>query len=369
MKIKITRSKLIDALKAVQNIVGVKLNNEIIQNTLIEAKEGKVTFSTSDLDISIRTTVECEVAEEGATTLPVKLLFNSISTAAEGDIEISVDSSERATIYAGSAKFRIVGLPAKNFPPFPESTDPKEYKIEKAVLREMFRKTAYAASQDDTRRPLKGVLMRFKDSKITMVATDGRRLALVEKEIEFPQSEELDIILPSKTVAELQRNLVDEGNVTIMVKLSQATFTLDGITIYSKLIDDVYPNYMQVIPKERTETIEVDRQLLINALERASIMSSITQSDKTHSAKLVFCDNELTVTADASDIGEAKDVVPIKYGGERMEMMYNTSYIIECLKSIDDDEISIDINDPHKPAVIRCSIPFIYVIMPLRINS
>ena len=369
MKIKIVRSKLIDALKAVQNIVGGKVTSEILQNTLIEAKEGKVTFSTSDLDISVRTSVECEVAEEGATTLPVRLLFNSIAKAAEGEIEISVDSSERASIYAGSAKFRIGGMPAKDFPVFPESKDPKDFKIEKAVLREMFRKTAYAASQDDTRRPLKGVLMRFKDAKLTMVATDGRRLALVEHEVEFPQSEELDLILPAKTVAELQRSLVDEGDVAIKVQKSQATFALDGITIYSKLIDDVYPNFMQVIPKERTETIEVDRQLLIDALERASIMPGGMQADRSHSAKLVFCDNELTVSSEACDIGEAKDVVPIKYGGERMEMMYNPLYIIECLKSIDDDEISIDINDPHKPAVIRCSIPFVYVIMPLRINS
>jgi DNA polymerase-3 subunit beta len=232
------------------------------------------------------------------------------------------------------------------------------------TLHEMLRKTSYAASQDDTRRTLKGVLMSFKDEKLTMVATDGRRLALVEKEMEFPKNAERDIVLPAKAVQELQRSLSGEGEVRISVQASKISFSLEGVKIYSKLIEDVYPNYRQVIPSACKECIAVDRQLLLSALERVSVMTM----DEAHSTRLTFDANKLTVTSAASDIGEARDDVPIKYAGEKIDIMFNPNYVMDPLKAIDDDEITIELNNGSSPAVIRCSVPFLYVMMPLRIN-
>jgi len=228
----------------------------------------------------------------------------------------------------------------------------------------MLRKVSYSASQDDTRRTLKGVLLSFKNEKITMVATDGRRLALIESELEFPKDAERDIVLPSKAVCELQRSLGDESDLLLMVQKSQICFKVSNMTIYSKLMDDAYPNYRQVIPRETTEHIDVDRQLLLDALDRASVMTM----DEAHSTKLIFENGKLTVTSAASDIGEAKDVVPIKYAGERIEIMFNPSYVMDPLKVIDDDEVTVNLNDGHSPAVIKCKIPFLYVLMPLRIS-
>ena len=364
MKFKIVRSKFLEGLKSVQNIVASKGSLPVLQNVLIEARGGEITLTTTDLDISIKSTIECEVSEEGASTLPVKLLFNSMSKAAEGNIEIEIDSNERATIIAGSAKFRLVGLPEADFPRLPTDEEQYQYNLQQQVLREMLRKTSYAASQDDTRRTLKGVLMSFKEGKLTMVATDGRRLALVENEVEFPQSAEKDIVLPFKAVQELQRSLSGEDPVTVTVQKSQICFKLGSVMIFSKLMDDAYPNYTQVIPKECAEQITVDRQLLLDALERASVMTM----DEAHSIKLVFDAGCLTVASAASDIGEAKDEVPIKYAGERLEIMFNPSYVMDPLKAIDDDEVTINLNNGHSPAVIKCSIPFLYVLMPLRIN-
>ncbi len=364
MKFKIIRSKFLEGLKSVQNIVAAKGSLPVLQNVLIEAKGKELTMTTTDLDISIKSTVECEVTELGLSTLPVKLLFNSISKAAEGVIEIEIDAREHASICAGSAKYKLVGLPESEFPRLPKDEESNKYTLSQSVLREMLRKTSYAASQDDTRRTLKGVLMSFKNSKLTMVATDGRRLALVENEVDFPQSAEKDIILPYKAVQELQRSLSDEGDVTIMVQRSLICFSLGHVMIYSKLVDDTYPNYVQVIPKESLEQIVVDRQLLLDALDRASVMTM----DEAHSTKLVFDHGKLTVASAASDIGEAKDEVPIKYAGERIEIMFNPNYVMEPLKAIDDDEVQIHLNNGHSPAVIKCSIPFLYVLMPLRIN-
>ena len=364
MKFKIVRSKFLEGLKSVQNIVAAKGSLPILQNVLMEADENRLVMTTTDLDISIRSSVECEIVESGATTLPVKLLFNSISKAAEGEIVVEVDDKERATITAGSAKFKLAGLPEADFPRLPKDEDAYAYEIPQATLREMFRKVSYAASQDDTRRTLKGVLMSFKDSKLTMVATDGRRLALVENEIEFPKDVEKDIVLPSKAVQELQRSLNGEEIASVMIQKTQVSFKLGNITIYSKLMDDVYPNYRQVIPKETVEKITIDRQLLLDALDRASVMTM----DEAHSTKLIFSEGKLTVTSAASDIGEAKDEVAIKYAGEPIEIIFNPSYVMDPLKAIDDDEITINLDNGHSPAVIKCSIPFLYVLMPLRIS-
>jgi len=364
MKFKIMRSAFLEGLKAVQNIVAGKGSLPILQNVMLEANGKTLKMTTTDIDISILSETECTVSEQGVTTLPVKLLFNSIAKVAEGEIEVEVDAKERATIVAGSTKLKLAGMPESEFPRLPKDEEAFEYKIEQNAFKEMLRKVSYAASQDDTRRTLKGVLMSFKDEKMTLVATDGRRLALIEKEYEFAKSAEKDIVLPSKAVIELQRSLGTEGDISIFVQQSQICFKLGTTTIFSKMMDDAYPNYRQVIPNETSEHVEVDRQLLLNALDRVSVMTM----DEAHSTKLIFSNGKLTVTSAASDIGEAKDDVPIKYAGETIEIMFNPSYVMDPLKAIDDDEVSINLNNGHSPAVIKCSLPFIYVLMPLRIN-
>lgn len=364
MKFKIIRSKFIEGLKSVQNIVAGKGSLPIIQNVLLEANGGELKMTTTDLDISIRAVCQCEVLEGGSSTLPVKLLFNAVAKVAEGEVEVDIDANERASISAGHAKFKLAGMPSSEFPSLPQDEEAYAYTIPQQTLREMLRKVAYAASQDDTRRTIKGVLMSFLDSKLTMVATDGRRLALVENEIEFPKEAEKDIVLPSKAVAELQRSLGTDEEASVMVQKSQICFRLGNVMIYSKLMEDAYPNYRQVIPKDTAEHIVVDRQQLLDALDRASVMTM----DEAHSTKLIFSSGKLTVSSNASDIGEAKDEVPIKYAGQTIEIMFNPTYMMDTLKAIDDNEVTINLNDGHSPAVITCSIPFLYVIMPLRIS-
>lgn len=364
MKIKLIRSNLIEALKSVQNIVGGKGTLPILQNVMLETKGNLLKLTTTDLDTSIIATCACDVTSDGRSTLPVKYLFSAISTVVEGEVEIEIDGQEHATITAGNAKFKLAGLPASEFPKLPQDENAYGYVIPQGTLKEMLRKVSYAASQDDTRRTLKGVLMSFKNSKLTMVATDGRRLALVENEIEFPKDAEKDIVLPSKAVSELQRSLNGDGNVEVSVQKTQICFKMNDIVMFSKLIEENYPNYMQVIPKENGEEIIVDRQLLLDALGRASVMTM----DEAHSTKLRFESGRLTVSSATTDIGEAKDEVSIKYAGETIEIIFNPNYVMDPLKAIDDDEVKICLRDGHSPAVIRCSIPFLYVLMPLRLS-
>ncbi len=197
-----------------------------------------------------------------------------------------------------------------------------------------------------------------------MVATDGRRRALAEHDVDFPPEQMRDIILPSKVVAELQRSLTNEGEARISIEKSQISFNLGDTRLYSKLLDEIYPNYRQVIPGELNERVMIDRQLLLAALDRVSVMTM----EESNSTKLTFDSNELTVSSAASDAGSARDIVPVKYDGPHIDIVFNQGYVMDPLKAIDDDEVSIELNDGSSPAVLKCSTPFLYVMMPLRIN-
>ena len=364
MKFKIVRSKFLEGLKKVQNIVASKGTMQILQNVLIEAKDKQLLLTTTDLDISIRSAIGCDVEVEGATTLPVKLLFNVVSKAAEGPVEVNVDGQDRAVINAGTATFKLAGMSVVDYPALPVDQNTFEYVLPQITLKEMLRKTAYAVSQDDTRKTLKGVLMSFREGKLTTVATDGRRLALVEHEIELPKEAEKDVILPSKVVNELQRSLSTDGDVRITIEKTQIAFKMGETKVYSKLLDEVYPNYRQVIPASCAEHITVDRQLLLSALDRASVMTM----EESNSTRLTFDSNQLIVSSRAAEVGEVRDIGPIKYDGQKIDIVFNPNFVMDPLKAIDEDEVTIELNNGSSPALIKCSVPFLYVMMPLRIN-
>lgn len=364
MKFKIIRSKFLEGLKSVQNIVASKGSLQILQNVMLEAKGKQLFMTTTDLDISVRSVIECDSEEDGSTTLPVKLLFSTISKVAEGPVLIEVDSNDHAVISAGSATIKMNGMSVTDFPPVPNDEGKFSYTLSQATFRDMIRKTSYAITPDETRKTLRGLLMSFKEGKLTMVATDGRRLALVEQEVEFPVDAEQDIILPAKTVSELPRCLSNDGEVKITIEKSQITFNLGNTQVSSKLLDQVYPNYRQVIPAGMPNSIMIERQMLIDAIDRTSIMAS----DQTNAIKLTFDNNQLIISATSANVGEARDIVPIKYIGDKIEIMFNPNYVMDPLKAIDEDEVKFELNKGQTPALIKCSIPFLYVLMPLRMN-
>lgn len=365
MKIKTTKSVLLDALKKVQNIVPGKATVQIIQNAQLIAADGKVKITTTDLDMSIISEFTCEVIEPGATTMPIRLFSNVVSKVADGTVEISVDAKERAEVKAGSSSFKISGLPSDQFPKLPDVDNSITVKIPQTILKDMIRKTMYAASKDDTRRTLCSILFSFKDGKLTMVATDGRRLAFCEHEAEFAISLEGDYVIPYKTVSELTRILGTEGDCTISIAKSQILFTTDTLQFYSKLMDETYPNYRQVIPGQLKEQVEIDRQMLVDAIDRVSVFAD-NNTDCCQIA-LDFKDGELFISANTADMGEAHDTVPVKYSGEPIKIIFNPFYLLDPLKCNAEDEVTIKLNNGTSPAVI--TVPdnnFLYVLMPLR---
>jgi DNA polymerase-3 subunit beta len=236
--------------------------------------------------------------------------------------------------------------------------------LEQGVFKEMLRKTAYAASTDETRYVLNGVFLSFRDAKLTMVATDGRRLSLVEHEVEFPAEAEADMILPSKAVSELVHTLNDEGELKIYAKENQVMFQFGNAFVTSKLIDGTYPNYRQVIPAQCEERIAVDRESLLTALKRVALLIT----EKSGATKLSFGKNNLVITLNTPEVGEVRETVPIKYTGKEVAVAFNPEFMMAPLRNLESDEVYLELTDELSPGVIKCDIPFLYVLMPMRIN-
>src|SRR5438045_6911400 len=297
MKFSATKEKLLEGLQQVQNVVSTRTTLPILSNVLLQAKEGAVHLTTTDLDVGVRGSFEANVDKVGATTLPARRLFTIIRELPSSEIAIEVDGKNAASIRSGQSFFKILGLPEEEFPPLPKFENAKVVTMRQKDLHEGLRKTSYAISTDETRYVLNGVLFSFKENKLTLVATDGRRLAMADIELEFPRSHEADIIVPTKAVTELQRLLTD-GEVKVSVGTGQIAFDLNNTLLVSKLIEGNYPNYKQVIPTEAKERVTLERETFLNSLRRVSLLAS----DKSNSIKLNFSKNNIEITANTPEV-------------------------------------------------------------------
>jgi DNA polymerase-3 subunit beta len=362
MKLRFTKEKFLDSLQQVQNVVSARSTMPILANVLIRAQKNDTSLITTDLDIGIRCPFEAEVLHEGSTTLPAKRLFTIIRELAVSEVEMEVDENDIASISSGGSLFKIQGIAETDFPEFPKLTNAKPLSIDQNLLRDALRKTSYAMSTDETRLVLNAVLISLKDDKLVIVATDGRRLALVENEADLPKNASKDLVIPSKTVMELLRILKDKGTVTISYTDNQISFDMDGTLLVSKLVDGAFPNYRQVIPSDTKERISLEREVFHQAIRRASLLAN----DKNHAVRLNFSKNNLSITANTPTVGESRESMAINYKGPDISIGFNPEYLIDPLKNIENDEVFFELTDHMSPGVVKINAPFLYVIMPLR---
>ena len=368
MKLSITKEQIIAGLQAVQNVVSTRTTLPILSNVLLRAEGDHVEFTATDLDVTVVCKVEAKVVKPGATTLPVKKLFGIVRELT-GEIEIEVDEKNVASLRSGSSFFKIHGLNADEFPPLPQFKDEKKVSLPQENIRGMIKKTSFAVSTDESRYVLNGIFVSLKDGKMTLVATDGRRLALVDEEVEIPEKTAGEFIVPAKAINELNRLLQDKGEVEIKFGENQASFALKqekgfSTVIITKLIEGNYPNYRQVIPGETKERIALSREELVQALRRAEIMTS----EKANSVKMNFGKNLLTITANSPEIGEARETIAINYKGKEIAIAFNPRYLIDTLNALANDEVFIELIDELSPGVLKINGPFLYVVMPMRLN-
>jgi DNA polymerase III subunit beta len=365
MKFSVAKEKLLEGLQQVQNVVSTRTTLPILSNVLLQAHGDEIHLTTTDLDVGVRGSCEADVEKEGATTLPARRLFNIVRELPSSEIQIDVNGKNAASIRSGQSFFKILGLPEEEFPPLPKFEDAKVVTIRQKDLRDGLRKTSYAISTDETRYVLNGVLFSFKENKLTLVATDGRRLAMVEIELEFPRSHEADFIVPTKAVTELQRLLADDGEIKVSMASGQIAFDLNKTLLVSKLIEGNYPNYRQVIPSEAKERIKLERETFLNSLRRVSLLAS----DKSHSVKLSFGKNNIDITATTPEVGEAKESIAVAYKGRDFSIAFNPEFLMAPLRALTEDEVFLDLIDEMSPGVLKIQTPFLYVLMPMRISS
>ncbi|HEY0966192.1 MAG TPA: DNA polymerase III subunit beta [Opitutaceae bacterium] len=374
MKFKINRDHFTNGLAQVLNVVGSKATMPILSNVLIEADKDHITLTTTNLDLGIRCKIKAEVKEGGAVTLPVKRLATIVRELPNVDVTLDASPNHQVKLASGGSNFRIMGIGKEEFPPLPEFGDEKSFTLEQAELTAMLKSVSYAQSSDETRYILNGVYFNFRDGKLALVATDGRRLALVSKELDVPAASAGAIILPAKTVSELARMLDKGEKLKISFNDRRAAFQIntdkdasgliDSIYLYSKVVEGNYPNYQQVIPKETHQRIKLERELFLQCIHRAALVCS----EKSNSVKLKLTSNLLEITAQSPDFGEAHESMAIGYSGPDLQVAFNPAFIMDPLKALAKDEVFFELKDEVSPGVFKTLDSFICVIMPVRLS-
>ncbi len=364
MKFSVSKEKLLAGLQTVQNVVSTRTTLPILSNVLLQATGSHLRLTTTDLDVGVSGVTEAQIDREGGATLPARRLATIVRELPAAEVQVEIDSKNIASIRCGQSFFKILGLPEEEFPPLPRFDEAKTFSISQQALKDALKKTSYAISTDETRYVLNGILFSFKENKLTMVATDGRRLALVDLEMEFPRSHEADIIVPTKCVTELARLLGDEGDVKMSVSENQVAFEIGPTVLVSKLIEGNYPNYRQVIPGDAKERVTLERELFLNAVHRVALLSS----EKSNSVKLVFSKNNIEIAANTPDVGEARESLAAAYKGPEFSIAFNPEFLQAPLRNLSNDEVYLDLIDEMSPGVIKIQSPFLYVLMPMRIS-
>ena len=373
MKFKINRDHFSSGIQLVMSVVGTRKTMPILQNVLIEAKEGIVWLTTTNLDLGAKCSIKAEVSEEGTITLPVKELGRIIRELA--DMEVSVETSEtpKATISTRGSIFNVIGMDSKEFPPLPELEEKKEFTFDREELISMLKSVSYAQSVNEERYMLKGVFFQILDGKLSLVATDGRRLAVTNNHVET--KDEGEFILPSLSVNEIEK-LPDVGNkIKISFTDRQVAFELsvekgedstgfqNSIYLISKVVEGKYPNYKQVIPKDDFNAATIERELMQECVHRAALVSD-------EKVTLRIKEEAMEITG-LSTLGDACESMSISYKGNDAMVSFNPRFILDPLRSITKDKIILEFRDDMSPGVFKINndngeTSFLCVVMPIR---
>lgn len=374
MKFKINQDHFSNGLQQVLNVVATRSTMPILSNVLIEASDGHISLTTTNLDLGIRCRIKAEVEEPGGITLPVRKLATIVRELPQSDIFIETGNNNQAKITSGGSLFRIMGISIDEFPPLPTFENRHVFELSQEDIVGMLKSVSYGQSTDENRYILNGVYFSFADEKLTLVATDGRRLALTALETEISEDNTGSLILPAKTVAELERLLGKGEKLKIAFNDRQVAFEIaidaddsglvDELYLVSKIVEGKYPNYRQVIPKETEHRVKVERELMLECVHRAALVTS----DKSNSVRLKVSKNLLEISGSSSEYGESHESMAIAYDGPEVQVAFNPQFLMEPLKALTKDEVFFEFKDEMSPGLFKTLDNFICVIMPLRLN-
>lgn len=366
MKIKVDKSDLQKGIQAVGNIITSKNILPILSNILFETQKNKIKLTTTDLDIGIAYTMDAEIIEPGALTIPTKRLSDIIKELLGGMVTLVTKKNNIVEIQLNNCEFKLMGLPKEEFPKLPEFKDKEVVIFEQAALKEMLYLTFFAVSHEETRYVLNGLLLELKagsETNVKLVGTDGRRLAVAERKLPIKIQKDIKIIIPFKTIQELVRNLKEEGSASLVVGQNQVFFEMDNITIISRLIEGDFPDYQKVIPAASGIKIRLNKEQFMLVLRRANLLTT----PDFQAVRFELFKNKLVVSKATPDIGEFREEIQVEYGGKELAIGFNPGYLLDMLKNWRPEELTLELYDAEKPGAIR-STDYVYIVQPMRLG-
>ena len=372
MKLIIERAALLKSLGHVQNVVERRNTIPILSNVKMTAGDGKLSLNATDMDLDIVDATDAQVSEPGETTAPAHTLYEIVRKLPDGaEVELDATSGDgQMVLRSGRSRFTLSCLPAGEFPVMSGGDLPVNFGLAAIELKELIDKTRFAISTEETRYYLNGIYLHAAEENgqpvLRAVATDGHRLASSDAMLPDGADGMPGVIVPRKTVNELHK-LIEETETEIRVSLSEAKvqFAFDGVVLTSKLIDGTFPDYERVIPQGNDKEMKVARKPFAEAVDRVSAIST----EKSRAVKLTLDNGSLVLSASSPESGSATDELETDYAGERLEIGFNSAYLLEIMRQIEGDDITMSLSDAASPTIIRedGDENALYVLMPMRV--
>ena len=370
MEITVSKSELLRELTATQGVVERKTTIPILSNFLFEAAGDELTITATDLDLSLRTTCPAKVKREGACTIPARKLYDYVRLLSDGDITIKLLDNHWVQIRSGRSNTKMVGMARANFPAVP--VFPKSMvSLPASVVRTMISKTIFAISNEESRYTLNGALMVLKPESITMVATDGHRLAHIERQgAKFEVSGEMKVLVPKKAMTELKTLLDASDADTVEFAKDESTlfFRVGGRLLTSRQLTGQFPNYEAVLPRENNKSVTVRCEDIAGAIQRVAQFAD----ERSGAIRIRLDKNEIKVSSSSTETGESEDSIETSYAADPMTIGFNSQYLLDFLKASSAGEVKFEFKDPQsagqlRPAENGDEFKYRYIVMPMRI--
>src|SRR5690348_3811792 len=373
MEITVRKSDLLKELTATQGVVERKTTIPILSNFLFEASDDRIAITATDLDLSLRTSCAAKVKKEGACTVPARKLFDYVKLLPDGDITFRLLENHWINIRSGRSNTKMVGMARSNFPslpPFPTGTN---YKLPSAVLHWMIAKTIFAISNEESRYTLNGALLVLKPESMTMVATDGHRLAHIENSsARFSGiNGELRILVPKKAMAELNTLLNDYDGEFVEFAKDESTlfFRIGDRLLTSRQLTGQFPNYEAVLPRDNSKSVAVPCETLSNAIQRVAQFAD----ERSGAIRMRLEKGEIKISSSSSDAGESEDSIEARYDSDPLTIGFNSQYLLDFLKASNTGDVRLEFKDPQSAGQMRpddapdSEYKYRYIVMPMRI--
>jgi len=375
MELIVAKADLQKELQLCQGVVEKRSTIPILSNVLLKAADGKLQIAATDLDVTILSACDARVTTPGGVTIEARRLFDIVRSLPDDDVHIALQENNSLLVESGTAKFRLLGLPAEDYPTLPTVDVTEAYTVPLDELKTMVGKVRFAITHEETRFQLNGALLKVQPNKMEMVATDGHRMALIN----FPtgsngkvkKGSDLTILIPRKALDEILRlEGTDDGTVRFGVSENQLFFEAGERRLMARLIDVNFPNYMEVIARDNDRHVMVDRERLLSTIRRISLVAN----ERTRAVRFDFAPGKLTVSSTNPELGDARETVPIDYAGNPFFVGLNAAYVTDFLSAVDTPQVSLDLKDENsqcigKPATTSedLAYDYLYVVMPMRL--